>query len=124
MAGLAFGYERQQTPQGASLGAETGRAAKLCAARTDRVQQVTCRLACGFFRARGHACDREEHEPRIICCAAPILSRTGRVLGALSMSSSTSRTTLDALEAQAGRIKETAARIAYDAESWCFPEQD
>ena len=69
------------------------------------------------IRARGHACDREEHEPGIICCAAPILSRTGRVLGALSMTSSTSRTTLDALEAQAGRIKETAARIAYDAES-------
>ena len=76
------------------------------------------------IRARGHACDREEHEPGIICCAAPILSRTGRVLGALSMTSSTSRTTLDALEAQAGRIKETAARIACEAESWRFPEQD
>jgi IclR family transcriptional regulator, KDG regulon repressor len=76
------------------------------------------------IRARGHAFDREEHEQGIICCAAPILSRAGRVLGALSMTSTTSRTTLDALEAQAGRIKDTAARIAVEAESWRFPEQD
>jgi IclR family transcriptional regulator, KDG regulon repressor len=76
------------------------------------------------IRVRGHAFDREEHEPGIICCAAPILSRTGRVLGALSMTSTTSRTTLDALEAQAPRIKETATRIAAEAENWRFPEQN
>ena len=76
------------------------------------------------IRACGHAFDREEHEPGIICCAAPILSRAGRVLGALSMTSTTVRTTLDALAAQAGHIKETAARIAAEAESWRFPEQD
>ena len=76
------------------------------------------------IRACGHAFDREEHEPGIICCAAPILSRAGRVLGALSMTSTTARTTLTALEAQAGRIKETAARIAAEAESWRFPEQE
>lgn len=76
------------------------------------------------IRIRGHAFDREEHEPGIICCAAPILSRAGRVLGALSMTSTTDRTTLAALEAQAGHIKETAARIAAEAESWRFPEQE
>ena len=43
------------------------------------------------IRARGHAYDREEHEPGIICCAVPILSRTGRVIGALSVTSTTSR---------------------------------
>ncbi|MFM2365591.1 MAG: hypothetical protein RIR95_198 [Pseudomonadota bacterium] len=76
------------------------------------------------IRAQGHAFDREEHEPGIICCAVPIISRVGRVLGALSMTSTTHRTTLDALEAQAGRIKDTAERIATAAESWRFPEQD
>lgn len=75
------------------------------------------------IRIRGHAFDREEHEPGIICCAAPIQSSTGRVLGAVSMTSTTNRTTLDALAAQAGRIKETAAQIAAAAESWRFPEQ-
>lgn len=75
------------------------------------------------IRIRGHAFDREEHEPGIICCAVPILSRSGKVLGALSMTSTTGRTTLSALETQAGRIKDTAARIAAAAESWRFPEQ-
>ena len=75
------------------------------------------------IRSRGHAFDREEHEPGIICCAVPILTRTGRVIGALSVTSTTARTSLAALEARAPRIKETAARIAAEAESWRFPEQ-
>ncbi|MCU0903631.1 MAG: IclR family transcriptional regulator, partial [Tabrizicola sp.] len=75
------------------------------------------------IRARGHAWDREEHEAGIICCAVPILSRTGRVLGALSVTSTTARTTLDALGARAGDIKDIAAKIAAEAESWRFPEQ-
>ncbi len=75
------------------------------------------------IRVRGHAFDREEHEPGIICCAVPILSRAGRAIGALSVTSTTARTTLDALEAKAGRVKEIAARIAEETESWRFPEQ-
>ena len=74
------------------------------------------------IRRRGHAFDREEHEPGIICCAVPILTRTGRVIGALSVTSTTARTTIAALESGAGRIKDTAARIAAEAESWRFPE--
>jgi DNA-binding IclR family transcriptional regulator len=74
------------------------------------------------IRSRGHAFDREEHEPGIICCAVPILTRTGRVIGALSVTSTTARTTIDALESGAQRIKDTAARIAAEAESWRFPE--
>ena len=54
----------------------------------------------------------------------PILSRTGRVLGALSVTSTTARTTLEALEAQSGLIKDIAAKIATEAESWRFPEQN
>lgn len=74
------------------------------------------------IRGRGHAFDREEHEPGIICCAVPILTRTGKVIGALSVTSTTARTSLEELEAGVGRIKDTAARIAAEAESWRFPE--
>lgn len=75
------------------------------------------------IRARGYAFDREEHERGIICCAAPILSSSGRVIGALSVTSTTALTTLAALEAGAGRIMDIAAQIASAAESWRFPEQ-
>jgi len=75
------------------------------------------------IRARGYAFDREEHEPGIICVAVPILTRGGRVLGALSVTSTTARTTLEALEARADDIRQTAARIAAESESWRFPEQ-
>ncbi|MDP3960366.1 MAG: IclR family transcriptional regulator [Pseudorhodobacter sp.] len=76
------------------------------------------------IRARGFAYDREEHEPGIICIAAPILTRAGRVMGALSITSTTARTTLDALEQLAPRIRQTAAEIAAEAESWRFPEEN
>jgi IclR family transcriptional regulator, KDG regulon repressor len=75
------------------------------------------------IRVRGHAFDREEHEPGIICVAVPILTRTGRVIGAISLTSTTQRATLDGLAARADQIKETAGKIAAEAESWRFPEQ-
>jgi DNA-binding IclR family transcriptional regulator len=75
------------------------------------------------IRERGYAFDREEHEPGIICCAVPILSRVGRPLGALSMTSSTNRLTLDQLEACSGKLLNVAGQIANDAESWRFPER-
>lgn len=78
----------------------------------------------GAIRARGYAFDREEHEPGIICIALPILTRGGRVIGALSVTSTTARTTLDALAALAPQIKETATAIAAEAESWRFPEEE
>ena len=87
----------------------------------DTPERLKAELAA--IRARGHAFDREEHEPGIICCAVPILTRTGRVIGAISVTSTTARTSLDALEAWAGQIKTTAANIAAEAESWRFPEQ-
>lgn len=76
------------------------------------------------IRARGHAFDREEHEPGIICVAVPILTRQGRVMGAISLTSTTQRTTLAALESCADQIKQTAGKIAAEAESWRFPEQN
>ncbi len=75
------------------------------------------------IRARGFAFDREEHEPGIICCAVPILSGTGRVLGAISVTSTTMRTTLTALETMAPSITAIAQDIATAAENWRFPEQ-
>ena len=79
------------------------------------------RDALQAIRAQGYALDREEHEAGIICIAAPVLSRAGRVLGALSVTSTTGRTDLAALEALSGQVKATAAEIAAAAEGWQFP---
>jgi len=75
------------------------------------------------IRARGFAFDREEHEPGIICVAVPILGPGDRVLGAMSITGSTSRTTLDKLAEFAPRLKETASHIAQDAKDWAFPDR-
>ena len=74
------------------------------------------------IRARGYAYDREEHEMGIICVAAPILARSGRMIGAVSVTSTTARSSVQALEAHVGRLKLTAAEIAAEAENWRFPE--
>jgi len=73
------------------------------------------------IRARGFGFDREEHEPGIICVAVPILSDTNRAMGALSVTGSTDRTTLDTLETLVPRIQATADAIANEARSWSFP---
>jgi IclR family transcriptional regulator, KDG regulon repressor len=92
---------------------------------TDKTLDSAARLIEDLQRikARGHAFDDEEHEPGIICCAAPIISTAGRVLGAVSITSTTTRSTLEDLARLAPRLKESAARIAEEAESWGFPEQ-
>mgnify|MGYP001822972593 CR=1 FL=1 len=74
------------------------------------------------IRDRGFAFDDEEHEPGIICVAAPILSRKGRPMGALSITSTTSRTDLDGLARLAPDLTDCARAIARDAEDWAFPE--
>jgi IclR family KDG regulon transcriptional repressor len=74
------------------------------------------------IRARGYAFDREEHEPGIVCIAVPVLTNGGRMLGALSVTGPTSRTSLDQLETLAPRVLETAKRIGEEAEAWRFPE--
>jgi IclR family KDG regulon transcriptional repressor len=75
------------------------------------------------IRQRGFAFDREEHEPGIICVAAPILSASGRAIGAMSITSTTQRNSLEDLEAFVPRLREVAAAIAADAQAWRFPEQ-
>ncbi len=69
------------------------------------------------IRARGVAFDRQEHEPGIICVAAPILAARGVALGAISVTSSTARRGLDDLAALAPRLRAAAAAIAEAAEA-------
>ncbi len=71
--------------------------------------------------SRGHAYDREEHEPGIICIAVPILSERGRVLGGLSITGSTRDLNFEMLEALVPDLRTTASAIASDAETWRFP---
>ncbi|WP_424933310.1 IclR family transcriptional regulator [Amaricoccus macauensis] len=73
------------------------------------------------IRQEGIAFDREEHEPGIICIAAPIIAGNGRVLGGLSITTATQKKDFDALQAHRGDLVETAAEIAQAAESWQFP---
>ncbi len=75
------------------------------------------------IRELGYGFDREEHEPGIICVAAPIVTDRGRVVGALSVTSSTARKTLAQLEKLAPRIKAAAAAIAEEVQTWRFPDQ-
>jgi IclR family KDG regulon transcriptional repressor len=74
------------------------------------------------IRADGISFDREEHEPGIICIAAPIRTASGRVLGALSITTSTQRNTLEGLEKLRNPLTETARKIAEAAENWQFPD--
>ncbi len=74
-------------------------------------------------RATGVSFDREEHEPGIICVAAPILSASGRSIGALSVTTSTARKSLDDLAQLAPHLKTTARDIAQAAANWQFPSQ-
>ena len=75
----------------------------------------------GNIARRGHAYDREEHEPGIICIAVPILSSRTQVLGGLSITGSTQHTNYDKLDALVPDLQATASAIAADAEAWRFP---
>ncbi|MEM6339535.1 MAG: IclR family transcriptional regulator [Pseudomonadota bacterium] len=75
------------------------------------------------IRADGLAFDREEHEPGIICIAVPILSGTSRVIGALSITTSIERKSLDDLDVWAPTLRQTATHIAQAVETWQFPSQ-
>ena len=85
--------------------------------------EAALRAELAAIRRRGFAYDREEHEPGIICVAAPILSERGRVLGGLSVTTSTARKSLEELEAVVPSLSATARAISADAESWHFPEE-
>lgn len=83
---------------------------------------ASLRAELDAIRARGHAYDNEEHEPGIICIAAPILTGAGRVLGALSVTTATARQSMDQLDALLPDLHATATAIADEAEAWRFPD--
>ena len=76
------------------------------------------------IKEHGYGFDREEHEPGIICIAAPILTDQNRVLGAISITSTTSRTNLAGLESQLPVLQDAAASIAGEAQAWSFPDHN
>lgn len=80
------------------------------------------RAELAAIRRDGMAFDREEHEPSIICIAVPILSSKGRVLGGMSITSSTERHDLAGLEEFQPPLKQSAEKIGKLAEQWRFPE--
>lgn len=84
--------------------------------------ETVLRVELEAIRARGYAYDREEHEPGIICIAAPIRSPSGRMLGAISVTGTTLRTSYPQLDIWAPRVVATADQIAHAAQSWHFPE--
>lgn len=76
------------------------------------------------IRSDGVAFDREEHEPGIICIAAPILSGGNRVIGAISVTSTRSRNTLETLTNYQPALLKTAQAIGNEAANWQFPTQN
>lgn len=67
------------------------------------------------IRGRGHAFDREEHEPGIVCIAVPILAPDGGVFGGLSATNPGTIDDIMQLEALAPILKKAASDIAADA---------
>jgi len=74
------------------------------------------------IRQRGYALDDECHEVGIICVAMPIISGQGRMLGALSVTSNTARTSLAHLETFVPDLEAAAKNIAAAVEHWRFPD--
>lgn len=74
-----------------------------------------------LIRTAGFAFDREEHEPGIICIARPIIGSNNRMIGAVSVTTTTNRKSLDDLQAWAPALREAANDIAEAAENWQFP---
>lgn len=73
------------------------------------------------IRKEGVAYDREEHQTGIISIAAPILTARKRVIGAMSIATSTARHSLEGLEAFRPILLETAAKIGAEAQAWRSP---
>lgn len=73
------------------------------------------------IRIEGVAFDREEHEVGIISIAAPIVTQGGRVIGAISIATSTTRHSIESLRAFEPELLSTAQKIGEEATAWQFP---
>ena len=83
--------------------------------------EASLRADLDTIRQEGIAYDREEHEPEIICIAAPILSPKSRPIGALSVTTSTRRKSLDELKEARPALLKAASEIAAAVSDWQFP---
>ncbi len=88
---------------------------------------ATLKDACSLIqdlevvRKQGFAFDREEHQTGVISIATPILSSTNKVLGALSIATSTNRHSLASLESFLPQLIDTAKKIGCEAAVWQYP---
>ena len=80
------------------------------------------RAELAIIRRDAVAYDREEHEPGIICVAMPVLSRGGRVLGAISITSTRDRRDLDGLVSLIPDLRNTVEGVETDFHAWRFPD--
>ena len=69
----------------------------------------------------GVAFAREEHDQGLLSIAAPILTPSNRVVGALSVATSTNRHDLEGLSAFRPALLDCAAKIGSEAQSWQAP---
>lgn len=76
------------------------------------------------IRDQGVAFDREEHEPGIMSIAAPILLNNGRVVGSVSIATTTTRHTLEDLEKFKPQLLKATKEIGATATTWQFPSQN
>lgn len=81
------------------------------------------RVELAEIRRAGHAFDREEHEPGIICIAMPVLSAGGRVQGAVSVTGPTERVTLAGLVDHVPALTQAIESIQRDLRDWRFPDK-
>ena len=75
------------------------------------------------IKVDGYALDREEHEKSIICIAVPILNNTDDVIGGVSLTDSTDRTSLDELKKSLSPLQEAAKCIGEKASAWMLHKQ-
>lgn len=73
------------------------------------------------IKAEGVAYDREEHEVGTISIAAPIFGYDQRLLGAISVATSTARKSLEELTAHKAELLKTATLIGDAAAAWHAP---
>lgn len=73
------------------------------------------------IREQGYAFDREEHEPGIICVAVPIVTNAGHLIGAISVTDTTTQTSLEQLETLVPEMGRATENIAKTVGYWRFP---
>jgi DNA-binding IclR family transcriptional regulator len=74
-----------------------------------------------IIKREGVAYDKEEHESGIISIAAPILTSSGQVIGAISIATSTSRHSVEDLKQYKDLLDATTQALSAEAELYLHP---